>query len=106
MKSQSIAYLLRGNKHTHTHIYIHRILGLRSEVHSTWNLWTSGLEKLGDFFWNRAGQIDIVGWDLKTLTLLVGLHVGAGSQAPAMTTPPPMMGSCWAGWAPQKWHEL
>jgi len=39
MKFQSIAYLLSGNAH------LYWILDLEGEVHSTWHLWTSGLQK-------------------------------------------------------------
>ena len=51
MKSQSIAYLLNGIED------IYWILDLESEVHSTWNLWISGLSRMQGrwFFRSRAG---------------------------------------------------
>ena len=51
MKPQSIAHLLNGNKH------IYWILDLEGEVHSTWDLWVSGLQecKSNEVFRNRAG---------------------------------------------------
>ena len=66
MKSQSITYLLRGSERTraHTHTHIYRILGLQGDVHSIWDLWTSGLQGCkGELFWNRAGQVEVVSRD-------------------------------------------
>ena len=39
MKSQSIAYLPNESVH------MHWILGLEGELHSMWDLWTSGLQE-------------------------------------------------------------
>ena len=53
MKSQPIAYLLNGSEH------IYWILDLEGEVHSTWDLWISGLQECkgnGFFDDGRVGR--------------------------------------------------
>ena len=51
MKPQSIAHLLNGSEH------IYWILDLQGEVHSTWDLWVSGLQecKSNEFLQNLVG---------------------------------------------------
>ena len=56
MKPQLIAHLLNGSEH------IYWILDLQGEVHSTWDLWVSGLQecKSNEFLQNRVGGYAIV----------------------------------------------
>ena len=59
MKSQSIAYLPIGSAH------IYWILDLEGEVHSIWDLWSSGLQECkGNIFFEvgRGGQRVSVGF--------------------------------------------
>ena len=55
MKSQSIASLLSGRARAHTHTG--RNLDLEGEVHSTWDLWISGLRVC------KGNSFLEVGWD-------------------------------------------
>jgi hypothetical protein len=50
MKSQSFAYLLNESEH------IYWILDLEGEVHSTWDLWISGLQEC------KGNGFSEVGW--------------------------------------------
>jgi hypothetical protein len=51
MKSQSLAYLLNRSEH---------ILDLEGEVHSLWDLWSSGLQEYkGKDFFFKVGQASI-----------------------------------------------
>ena len=50
MKSQSIAYLPIGSAH------IYWILDLEGEVHSIWDLWSSGLRECKGNFFSEVGR--------------------------------------------------
>ena len=57
---QSLAYLLNGSEH------IYWIWDLKNEVHSTWDLWISGLQECKDNnFFEASGQAVVFSWVLK-----------------------------------------
>ena len=105
LESQWIVYLLRGSEH------IYWVLGLKGEVQSIWDLWTSGLQECkGDFFWNRAGWATSLSHDIIVIIIIIITwwdYMGCWIAGPGLDTPvPPWWGHWSAGWGPSKWHEL
>ena len=89
LESQWIVYLLRGSEH------IYRVLGLKGEVQSIWDLWTSGLQECkGEFFWNRAGWATTLSHDIIIIIITWWDYMGVLDRRPRPWHPrPPMMGS-------------
>ena len=63
MKSQSIAYLPLGSAH------IYWILDLEGEVHSIWDLWSSGLQELKCNFFLKLGGMGNIFWSGQKISL-------------------------------------
>ena len=82
MKTQSIAYLLRESEH------IYWILGHQGEVHSIWDLCTSGFQECkGDLPWNWGGGVANSYWLGSPPKIKLG-GVAQGSWIMAQPWPP------------------
>ena len=76
MKSRSIAYVLNGSED------IYWILDIEGEVHSTWDLWTNGLQKCKDNGFLEVGRANITFWSG------LGIWIFWTGSCPCLNLPP------------------